>query len=50
VKEAQEHGVTPENGWKLAMIVREPLERFVSGFIYVCVKWVHAEIFKTPFL
>ncbi|KAI6174831.1 hypothetical protein M3Y97_00965100 [Aphelenchoides bicaudatus] len=30
--------VSVENGWKFVMIVREPLERFVSGYVYTCLR------------
>ncbi|KAI6174817.1 hypothetical protein M3Y97_00963600 [Aphelenchoides bicaudatus] len=36
IKSAEKAGVTNKNGWKLAMVIREPLERFVSGFLHLC--------------
>ncbi|KAI6197978.1 WAPL domain-containing protein [Aphelenchoides besseyi] len=34
---ANERNITTENGWKYVLVVRDPIDRFISGYTHLCI-------------
>ncbi|KAI6202466.1 WAPL domain-containing protein [Aphelenchoides besseyi] len=36
-KAAKERNITTENGWEYVLVVRDPIDRFISGYTHLCI-------------